>query len=217
MKLLVTAAAAVLIATQSFAGTYQVRCQTESVPYQEAVKGGTPEEVLGGAIIGGLLGKAATDDNGAAAIGAIIGGALANESSTTTVTRYRDVETCTNVFVPDRITDEAELESILIDLKNGRSVSREVIMDVQYTIGVAYDGSWGPKSRRAADEYLAHLEADAAAEVEVEVEATETTPLFTLVVNDVVIVSSPDVAAIDEIKTALGQAGVASQIIVDLQ
>lgn len=207
MKTLITAVAATLVATQAFAGSWEVRCHTESVPYQEAVKGGSPEEVLGGAIIGGLLGKAATDDNGAAAIGAIIGGALANENSTTTVTRYRDVETCTNVFVPERVTNPAELERILIDLNDGRSVSREVIMDVQYTIGVAYDGSWGPMSRRAADEYLANLEP----------EAVDNSPLFSLVVNDVVIVSSADVSAIDEIKKALSQAGVPSQIFVDLQ
>jgi len=207
MKLLVTAAATLLIATQAFAGSYEARCTTETVAYQDAVKGGSPEELLGGAIIGGLLGKAATNDNGAAAIGAIIGGAIANESASKTVTRYRDVETCTNVFVPDRITNAAELESILIDLNAGRSVSREQIMDVQYTIGVAYDGSWGPMSRRTAEKYLADLGP----------EVIENSPLFSLVVNGVVIVSSSEVSAIDEIKSALANAGVASQIFVDLQ
>lgn len=207
MKILITAAATVLIATQAFSGTYEVRCHTETVPYQEAVKGGSPEEVLGGAIIGGLLGGAATDDNAGAVVGAIIGGALANEGGSKTVTRYREVETCSNVFIPERVTNAAELESILLDLNDGRGVSRELIMDVQYTIGVAYDGSWGPMSRRAADDYLANLEP----------EAMENSPMFSLVVNDVVIVSSPDVGAIDEIKTALYQAGVASQIFVDLQ
>lgn len=207
MKLLATAAATLLIATQAVAGSYETRCKTESVPYQEVVKGGTPEEVLGGAIIGGLLGKAATDDNAAAVVGALIGGAVANESGSTTVTKYRDVETCTNVFIPDRIENAARLEQVLVDLKDGRKVSRETIMDVQYTIGVAYDGVWGPMSRRAAEEYLASLEP----------EATPTETMYSLVVNDVVIVSSTDVAAIDKIKKALAEAGVRGSIFVDLQ
>lgn len=207
MRILVTAAATLLVATQTFAGSYETRCETTTVPYQDTVKGGTPEELLGGAIIGGLLGGVATDDNAGAVVGAIIGGALANENSTTTVTRYREVETCSNVFIPDRIHDSYELEAVLRDLNDGRNVSREMIMDVQYTIGVAYDGSWGPMSRRAADEYLATLEP----------EAMPNDPLFTLVVNDVVIVSSTDVAAIDEIKQSLYEAGVDSRIFVDLQ
>jgi len=207
MKLLATAAATLLIATQAVAGSYETRCKTESVPYQEVVKGGTPEEVLGGAIIGGLLGKAATDDNAAAVVGALIGGAVANESGSTTVTKYRDVETCTNVFVPDRIENPARLEQVLVDLKDGRKVSRETIMDVQYTIGVAYDGVWGPMSRRAAEEYLASLEP----------EVVPQQTLYSLVVNDVVIVSSTDVSAIDEIKRALAEAGVRGSIFVDLQ
>jgi hypothetical protein len=207
MKVLITAAATLLIATQTYAGSYETRCETTTVPYQDTVKGGTPEELLGGAIIGGLLGGVATDDNAGAVVGAIIGGALANENSTTTVTRYREVETCSNVFIPDRIHDAYELESVLRDLNDGRHVSREMIMDVQYTIGVAYDGSWGPMSRRAADDYLANLEP----------EAMPNDPLFSLVVNDVVIVSSTDVAAIDEIKQSLYEAGVDSRIFVDLQ
>lgn len=210
MKLFITAAAATLIATQAFAGSWEVRCQTETVPYQEQVSGGTPEEVLGGAIIGGLLGGAATDDNAGAVVGAIIGGALANEGGNTTVTRYREVETCSNVFIPDRITDVGYLEDVLRDLNAGRSVNRELTMDVQYTIGVGYDGVWGRKSRAAAEQYLASLEP----EVDVD-EATG--PLYSLVVNNVVIVSSPDVSAIDEIKKALFQAGVDSSIFVDLR
>ena len=72
-------------------------------------------------------------------------------------------------------------------------------MDEQYTIGVGYDGKWGPKSQLAAEKYLADLKPDA--------------PLYSLVINDVVIVISPDVNSIDEIKEALLEAG----IFVDLQ
>ncbi|NNK79089.1 MAG: glycine zipper 2TM domain-containing protein [Litoreibacter sp.] len=207
MRILATAAASALITSQAFAGSYEVRCETTTVPYQETVKGGQPEKVIGGAIVGGVIGKVVTDDNAGAAVGAIIGGAVGHENSETTVTRYKEVETCKNVFIPERITDEEKLEQVLLDLNDGRSVSREMIMDVQYTIGVAYDGSWGPMSRRAAEEYLANLEPDAQPEA----------PLYSLVVNDVVVVSSADASAIDEIKKGLFEAGVDSQIFVDLQ
>jgi hypothetical protein len=203
MKLLATTAAMLLMASQAFAGSYEVRCQTKTVPYQETTRGGSPERVIGGAIVGGVLGKVVTDKNSGAAAGAIVGGAIANETGKKTVTKYREVETCTNVFVPDRITDEARLREVLLDLNAGRSVSKEMTMDAQFTIGVAYDGKWGPKSQLAAEKYLADLKPDA--------------PLYSLVVNDVVIVSSPDVNAIDEIKDALLEAGVSSQIFVDLQ
>lgn len=203
MKLLATTTFAVLMASQAFAGSYQVQCETKSVPYQAIEKGGSPEKVIGGAIIGGVIGKVVTDKNTGAAAGAIVGGAIANETSKRTVTRYRDVETCTNVFVPERITDEARLQQTLLDLNDGKPVSREMTMDVQYTIGVAYDGKWGPRSQLAAEKYLADLQPDA--------------PLYSLMVNNVVIVTSPDVNAIDQIKAALFEAGVASQIFVDLQ
>ncbi|MCW8841830.1 MAG: hypothetical protein OQK00_00280 [Rhodobacteraceae bacterium] len=203
MRLFAIAAMPVLVASQAFAGSYEVRCETKSVPYEDTVKGGNPEKVIGGAIVGGVIGKVVTKKNAGAAAGAIIGGAVANESSRKTVTKYRDVETCTNVFIPDRVTDEATLQQTLLDLNAGKSVSKEMVMDVQYTIGVAYDGKWGPKSQLAAEKYLANLAPDA--------------PLYSLVVNDVVIVSSADVNAIDEIKEALLEAGVQSQIFVDLQ
>lgn len=203
MKLLVTTAIAMLMTSQAFAGSYQVQCETKTVPYQETVKGGSPERVIGGAIVGGVVGKIVTDKNAGAAAGAIVGGAIANETSKKTVTKYRDVETCTKVFVPERITDEEKLREVLLDLNEGNSVSKEMTMDAQYTIGVSYDGKWGPKSQLAAEKYLADLKPDA--------------PLYSLVVNDVVIVTSPDVNAIEEIKNALFEAGVASQIFVDLQ
>ena len=91
----------------------------------------------------------------------------------------------------------------MLDLNDGQSVSKEMTMDAQYTIGVGYDGKWGPKSQLAGEKYLANLEPNA--------------PLYSLVVNDVVIVSSADVSSIDVIKEALFEAGVASQIFVDMQ
>ncbi len=203
MKLLVATMATVLIASQAFAGSYEMRCQTTSTPYQTTTKGGTPEQVLGGVIVGGVIGKVVTKKDGGALAGAVIGGAIANENAKKTVTKYRDVETCSKVFIPERITDEELLHRVLLDLNEDRSVSKEMTMDAQHTIGVAYDGKWGPNSKLASEKYLANLEPDA--------------PLYSLVVNQVVIVSSADVTTIDEIKSALFEAGVDSQIFVDLQ
>jgi len=202
MKLWVTAATTFMIASQAFAGSYETKCQITSVPYQETVNA-DPGKVLGGAVVGGVIGKVVTDKNAGAAAGAIIGGAIANEQGKKTVTKYKDVETCANVFNPERITDQAVLRQVLQDLNDGRPVSKETIMDAQYTIGVAHDGKWGPKSQLAAEKYLANLSPDA--------------PLYSLVVNDVVIVSSADANSIDEIKNALHEAGVDSQIFIDLQ
>lgn len=203
MRFLATVTTTVLVTSQAFAGSYQERCETQTVPYQEAVKGGSPERVVGGAIIGGVIGKVVTDKNAGAAAGAVVGGVVANETGKKTVTRYREVNTCKTVFVPERITDEQTLRQDLRDLSDGKSLSKETIMDVQYTIGVAYDGKWGPKSQQAADVYLANLQSSA--------------PRYSLVVNDVVIVTSDDVNSIAQMNQALREAGVESAITLDLQ
>lgn len=207
MRTLAIAVASALIASQAFAGSYETRCEIKRVPYQATVKGGEPEKVIGGAIIGGVIGKAVTDKDAGAAVGAIVGGAVGHENSRRTVTRYKNVETCRNVFIPARITNTDTLERVVLDLNEGRSVSKEMVKDVQYTIGVAHDGKWGPVSRRAAEAYLAKLEPETPVEG----------PLYSLVVNDVVVVSSPDANSIDEIRSGLFKAGVESQIFVDLQ
>jgi hypothetical protein len=172
------------------------------VPYQETVNA-TPGQVLGGAVVGGVIGKVVTKKDAGAAVGAIVGGAVANEKGKQTVTRYKDVQTCTTVYVPSRITDEQTLRQDLLNLNGGRPVSKETTMDVQYTIGVAHDGQWGPKSQQAADQYLANLQPSA--------------PMYSLLVNNVVITSSGDVNSMDQMKSNLQRAGVASQIVVNSQ
>lgn len=203
MKLLAIPAIALMVTSQAFAGSYQEKCETQNVPYQDTVKGGSTERVVGGAIVGGVIGKVVTKKNAGAAAGAVVGGVVANETGKKSVTRYREVTNCTNVYVPERIADQQMLRQDLLDLEDGRPVSKETVMDVQYTIGVAYDGKWGPKSQRAADEYLANLEPDA--------------PMYSLVVNNVVITSSADFGSIDQMKSALYEAGVDSEISVDMQ
>ena len=211
MKQLVMTALFALVSTQALAGSWETRCETKSVPYQETVKGAKPGEVIGGALIGGVLGKAVTGKDGGAVAGAIIGGAVANESSTRTVTRYKDVETCRQVFIPAQIYDKATLKDTILRLNAGERMNKELVMDVQYTIGVSPDGVWGPQSVRAANAYLAG-EAPVTAPA-----ASDGSPLYSLMVNDVVVVSSPDVNAIDEIKKGLLRAGVEARIFVNVE
>ena len=59
---------------------YEV-CSNQKQPvYEEVLRDNDPGAFVGGAIVGGILGKAITDKEGGAALGAIIGGAIANES-----------------------------------------------------------------------------------------------------------------------------------------
>ncbi|MCB1369042.1 MAG: hypothetical protein KDK00_14850 [Rhodobacteraceae bacterium] len=198
------------MATPALAGTWETRCKTQSVPYQETVRGGNTGDILGGAIIGGVIGKAATGQDGGAAVGAIIGGAVANENSTRTVTRYKNVETCKQVYVPSQIYDGEALRQSILRLNSGGTESKERIMDVQYTIGVGHDGVWGPRSVMAANAYLDNAPVAPAVD-------EGKTPLYSLMVNDVIVVSSTDVNSIDEIKEALYRAGVDSIILVNVQ
>jgi hypothetical protein len=210
MKILVTATLIALTATPLAAGTWETQCGVKSVPYQASVNDAKPEEILGGVIIGGVIGKAATGNTGGAALGAIIGGAVANENNKKTITRYKDVENCRQVFIPAYVNDQVALRETILHLNSGGSESRERIMDVQYTIGASHDGVWGPRSAKTANEYLAsHAVTDVTDQAQ--------NPLYSLVVNDVVVVSSHDVNAIDGIQKALLEAGVDSQIQVNVE
>ena len=193
-----------MVASQAFAGagTYEQRCQIQNVPYQTTANA-TPGHVVGGAVVGGLVGNAMTKDAAGTAAGAIIGGAVANETGKRTVTRYKKVNVCKNVYLPATVTDEQELRQDVSDLNAGKHVDKETIMDVQYTIGVPHDGIWGPKSRRAARKYLADLKPN--------------TPSYSLMVNGVVITKSADVDSVNQMKKALDKAGVDSQVTVNMQ
>lgn len=216
MKVIASATLFAILATQSFAGSWETRCTTQSVPYQETVKGGNAGDVVGGAIVGGIIGKGVTGQDSGAAVGAIIGGAVANENSRRTVTRYRDVETCKRVYIPAKIYDNAALRQAILNLNAGGSESKERIRDVQFTIGVNHDGIWGRRSAAAANAYLDGVSAPAPAPAP-EPDAPAGEPLYSLMVNDVVVVSSPDINAIDEIKQGLFQAGVEATILVNVQ
>lgn len=210
MKLFMAATAAVLAASQAFAGSYQTKCDTTTVPYQQSVNA-TPGQLVGGAVVGGVLGKIVTNQDAGAAAGAVLGGVVANEAGKGTVTRYRDVQRCHTVYVPSRIKNERVLRRDLRELRNGANVSRETTMDVQYTIGVAHDGQWGPVSQRAADQYLANLQPSPLQPAAPQPNG----PTYSLMVNNVVITTSGDVGSMDQLKQNLRKAGVAAQIVVN--
>ncbi len=100
---------------------YQEKTVFESIPYElcsnqqqpvygEVLTENDPSAFVGGAIVGGILGKAITDKEGGAALGAIIGGAIANENQKNKTKRkiigYNDGLVCRTKFkkVPENFT-----------------------------------------------------------------------------------------------------------------
>lgn len=84
-------------------------CREENVPVYGKVKGdgATGLEVLGGAIIGGLFGKALTDKNEGAAAGAVVGGVVAAEAGRTDKTEivgYQQKTTCSTQYIERKET-----------------------------------------------------------------------------------------------------------------
>lgn len=79
-------------------------CRMENVPVYGKVKGqgASGLDVLGGAILGGLFGKAITDKDEGAAAGAVIGGVVAAEAGRadrTEIVGYTQKETCSTQYV----------------------------------------------------------------------------------------------------------------------
>lgn len=78
-------------------------CQDVKVPIY-ANNGTNPNDVVAGAVIGGILGKIATGKNDGALAGAVIGGAVAADKSRKKITGYRIERQCDVVEVNnDRI------------------------------------------------------------------------------------------------------------------
>jgi len=127
-SLLATAAALSLVATTAAANTalaritkieprYQTsyqnvpttQCQDVQVPVYGTVtrEGNAGEGALAGMIIGGLLGKGVTGDDGGAAAGAVIGGVIgADRSGTRTeqvITGYKTERQCSEVLVQQQV------------------------------------------------------------------------------------------------------------------
>ena len=78
-------------------------CSNQKEPIYGKVQGNSdPGAVVGGAIVGGIIGKAVSDTDGGTALGAIIGGALANENqkvkTKTAIVGYENETVCTTRY-----------------------------------------------------------------------------------------------------------------------
>ena len=79
-------------------------CTNQRLPiYGQAQAPKDPGAVIGGAIVGGVIGKIVIDNDGGAAVGALIGGAIANEnqqnSTVTKVVGYENTTDCKDRYV----------------------------------------------------------------------------------------------------------------------
>lgn len=129
--------------------------------------GGNTDDVVAGAIIGGLLGGTATKSDQGAVVGAIIGGAIANENSKGNgkVTREITERVPVEYYVTERVCSDNAGESIRkLEQKITQtqrwaaSGNRDNIRKLQRRVGVAADGVSGPATRRATTRYIWGLE-----------------------------------------------------------
>lgn len=86
--------------------TTESRCSIQSVPMYSNVetRSSTGGDVLAGMVIGALIGKGLTGDDGGAAAGAVMGGVIGADKGSVkneqVVTGYRQQEVCTQVSIP---------------------------------------------------------------------------------------------------------------------
>ena len=111
-------------------------CSFVDVPIYDTVQGqgATGLEVLGGAIIGGLFGKAITDKDEGAAAGAVIGGVVAAEAGRADKTRiigYEKQKRCGIQFV-DRVESVVDNYTIYYQWKGQYG---STVVDKRYRIG----------------------------------------------------------------------------------
>ena len=111
-------------------------CRTENVPVYGKVKGtgATGLEVLGGAIIGGLFGKALTDKDEGAAAGAVVGGVVAAEAGRadrTEIVGYTQKEVCSTQYV-DRVENVLDNYTIYYEWQGQYG---STVVDKKYRIG----------------------------------------------------------------------------------
>ncbi|MDA7759940.1 hypothetical protein N8935_06815 [Amylibacter sp.] len=110
-------------------------CMMREVPIIESEQRGADDvgSFVGGAIIGGIIGKVVTQDDGGAAVGAILGGALANETQknerSEQIVGYQNKEVCTKVYKIIEVKKESYSYSIIEFQLNGKKYSSKFIKD----------------------------------------------------------------------------------------
>ena len=105
--------ASIIINEAKVTDFYKRKTVFEQIPYEFCTKQKTPifgavqdrpnaGAVLGGAVLGGIIGKTVTKKDGGAAVGAIIGGAIANENqkskTSTGIIGYENTKVCKTKF-----------------------------------------------------------------------------------------------------------------------
>jgi len=111
-------------------------CREENVPVYGTVQGqgATGLEVLGGAILGGLFGKAITDKDEGAAAGAVIGGVVAAEAGRADQTRiigYEKQTKCSTQYV-DRVETIVDNYDIYFEWNDQYG---SAVVDRKYNVG----------------------------------------------------------------------------------
>lgn len=109
------------------------KCLIKEVPIIESEKNGTDDvgSFVGGAILGGIIGKVVTKDDGGAAVGAILGGALANESQKNEISEqivgYENKEVCTKEYKTIETTKQSYSYSTIEFQVDGKKYTSKFI------------------------------------------------------------------------------------------
>lgn len=109
------------------------KCVMKEVPIIESERRERDDigSFFGGAVIGGIIGKVVTQDDGGAAVGAILGGALANENQKSEISDqiigYQNKEVCTKEYKTIELKKETYSYSTIEFQLNGKTYSSKFI------------------------------------------------------------------------------------------
>jgi uncharacterized protein YcfJ len=113
----------------------EARCYDVSVPIYQNV-GPSNGDVLAGAIIGGLIGKEITNNDGGAILGALIGTSIASDNNRNVIVGYAARQECEVIIVRERrqvidgytVTYSNQRERGIVDTRNYYAIGTVVSM-----------------------------------------------------------------------------------------